>query len=140
MTLPKVMSTRRQCRSYSHYQKEFLVYINEMDNAMEIAHALDDGNCRFLVHLPGSSNKIGFSSKMPCIAGNNIKSGIFRASLDVLTDRYEIMFVSRLEELPKENALLGVRKRALYLTTLRSKYMAWWDIKFSANRHCPAAK
>lgn len=133
---PRLMSRRR-----FPYKNDFQVFVTEtrqsdqVVNIINIAHQMSDGSCRFLIK---KNNRLSFSSKMPCSPSAIGSSGIFTASLDGFTDRYQIRFGSRPVS-THENAFLGARGGSLQLASLRSRQMAWWKISFNARKTCTVA-
>lgn len=124
----------------SQYGKEWLIFMNELQyhfstiEVIEIAHKLPNGKCRFLIHSSSTSAPL-LSAPKSCGPNQNGEKGFFSATFDYLTNRVQITAGSH-HATGEENRFLGFRGRSLHLTSLRSRHMKWWEIKFNNNKQC----
>ena len=123
-----------------HYHKQWMVFMSELQyhvsktDVIEIAHAMPDGTCRFILHSAERSS-LKLSSPAACKPNQNGESGLFSTDFDFITNRRQITAGSSSVS-ENEHLFLGSRGRFLHLTTIRSKYMKWWKIIFRPNKQC----
>ena len=123
---------------FAKHSKEWMVFISQHKATklpvIEIAHKSRNGKCRFVVKKQNGQG-IGFSLKKKCQAGVTGQKGLFRASLESLTDRVQISFGTR-HVSHHQKKFLGFDGDRLVLSTLRHKNMSWWTIDFNKSKRC----
>ena len=121
-----------------YYNKEWLVYMspsNSGTTAMEFAYRTEDGNCRFLIRRLQRST-VEFGEETRCRPHQNGNLSYFTVSFDPLTNRQHITTGNGNFVDSKVKQFIGLRGRSLHVTNIRSRFMRWWTINFSAYKTC----
>ena len=123
----------------SHAGQEWVVYVTTPSHwgttVAEFAHKTTDGHCRFLVRRP-NSDSIHFGRPSRCRPHQNGRGSYFTISLDLLSNREQIMAGIGRDFESSDNVFLGVKGKSLHVNKLRSPFMRWWKINFNNRKNC----
>ena len=135
---PKVVNKPRQ--TFGNFSKEWLIFSSiheESRNVLtEVAHALRNGKCRFLIQKLKGRRRLAFTKANKCMPGLYGERSVFSLSSDAVTDRVQITAGSK-HVFEDEKKFVGLKDKFLVLTKLRQKDMSWWTIDFNKAKECP---